>query len=282
MQINSTNGRHCVAPDVSGLPLPRAPRYRPLKTSQHQIRILHILPGQYDDALRCELHTESLHDRPIFEALSYSWGDQQILYLIEVDGQQADIASNLYNVLRRLRFTDKTRRIWADALCINQADTDERSYQVSLMRDIYSFTSEAILLLGDFSDVNSEPKSSAYAKAVDCISETSAITAFALLRSMATGRHWSDKNDDKQFMARKDLGNLSALLKLSWWQRAWTVQEAVISNNATFYCGTIRLPLSEVMLAHSASLEHDWKGCCAPDPEYYDDLYKFWDCIESF
>ncbi|KAM0553088.1 hypothetical protein ACHAPJ_007636 [Fusarium lateritium] len=263
----------------------RSLRYQQLEPRQRQIRILHLLPGQSSDPVRCELHTVSLSSNPVYQALSYSWGDPHDCRAIEVDSKETDITSNLYNALRQLRLDDNERHIWVDALCINQADDTEKSHQISLMRDIYSSTTEAILWLGDFSESSDSETSSASVStaAVNYISEDHAVTAFALLRSMAANRHWNNKSGDSdESVSKKESDALSALLNLSWWQRAWTVQETVLPKKATLHCGTIQLPLSEVMLAHITSLMHDRTGCCVTNPQIHDVLYKFWVCIEGF
>ncbi|CVK96323.1 related to heterokaryon incompatibility protein (het-6OR allele) [Fusarium proliferatum] len=198
------------------IPLFCAPTYRPLDLAKRQIRILHILPGQRGEPVPCTLHTASLDDSPSYEALSYSWGDPHICHIIEVDGQQATVTENLYNALRRLRFVDRTRHIWADALCINQADTTERTHQVRLMRNIYSSTIEGILWLGEFSSTSDTGANS--------VSQQTVATAFKLIRSLAEDHHWNSQ-EHAQSMAREEADALTALLNLSWWQRAWTVKK---------------------------------------------------------
>lgn len=44
---------------------------------------------------------------------------------------------NLANALRRLRDLG-TRRVWADAVCINQDDNLEKSLQILIIRHIYA------------------------------------------------------------------------------------------------------------------------------------------------
>ncbi|KAF4453691.1 hypothetical protein F53441_3700 [Fusarium austroafricanum] len=280
-QINSGSSQPA-AVGHHGLAMRLAPSYRPLDPTKHQIRVLHLLPGQDSDPIRCELQIVSLSDSPSYEALSYSWGDPYICHVIEVDGQKAEITINLYNVLRRLRLSDRTRHIWADALCINQKDTIERTQQVGLMREVYSSTTEAILWLGDFIDNDNSVTGSADGTAVNLICPDVAATAFSLLRSMAANNHWNSTDHLNQAITETESDALSALLNLSWWQRAWTVQEAVLPKKATVYCGTISLSLTEVKLAHLKSVSHDRDGCCITNPQCHDVLYKFWDCVEGF
>lgn len=210
--------------------------YQPLDRSQREIRILYLLPGKYDDPVRCELHTVSLSNKPGYEALSYSWGDQNVRHPIEVDGEEAYITTNLYNALRRLRLAEKTQHIWADTLCINQSDDVERPHQVGLMRDIYSSTNEAILWLGDFCDeAESGTGPLTSPNDVNYISYGIAETAFSLLRSMAASHHWASRKPSEQAAVKTKFDALSALLNLSWWQRAWTVQEAVRPKETASY-----------------------------------------------
>ncbi|KAN0102572.1 Heterokaryon incompatibility protein (HET) domain containing protein [Hyaloscypha variabilis] len=60
----------------------------------------------------------------------------------------AVIFANLDVALRRFRQKFKTRTLWADAICINQADLSERSQQVSLMSTIYTKAEHVIAWIG--------------------------------------------------------------------------------------------------------------------------------------
>jgi len=59
------------------------------------------------------------------------------------------IGGELYASLKRLRKADGSLRIWVDALCINQADTDERNEHVKMMGEIYSKASAVHIWLGE-------------------------------------------------------------------------------------------------------------------------------------
>jgi hypothetical protein len=51
-------------------------------------------------------------------ALSYVWGDPALSRLIRVDGETMYITAPLDSALRHLRDTDRTRLVWADAICL--------------------------------------------------------------------------------------------------------------------------------------------------------------------
>jgi hypothetical protein len=49
----------------------------------------------------------------------------------------------------KLRNKSGKRRMWIDALCINQADLHERSQQVSFMKEIHDRAGDVIVWLGE-------------------------------------------------------------------------------------------------------------------------------------
>ncbi|RSM01273.1 hypothetical protein CDV31_011403 [Fusarium ambrosium] len=162
--------------------------YLPLDLTSNQIRMLHLLPGNWEDPIRCVLNTVLLDNSPKYEALSYAWGDPLDRRLIEVDGKRKSITVNLYHALRRLRYPQDERRLWVDAVCINQNDNVEKSHQVSLMQKIYSSTERAVLWLGEFSDGPTT--------AANQIPRQTATDAFALLELMAANKHFTSRQED--------------------------------------------------------------------------------------
>jgi hypothetical protein len=86
-----------------------------INCSERETRVIHLLPGPWDDEIRCELHTISLNAQPIYEALSYVWGNPDITREILLDGIGFKVTRNLAAALRRLRNQTKTRVIWIDA-----------------------------------------------------------------------------------------------------------------------------------------------------------------------
>jgi hypothetical protein len=58
---------------------------------------------------------------PLYTALSYTWGDENIPPTpIQCDGQVLDVQENLAAALRVLRKEDESIYMWADAVCINK------------------------------------------------------------------------------------------------------------------------------------------------------------------
>lgn len=98
-----------------------------LDRAQFSIRLIRLLPGSFDDPIRCKLFRKTLCGSPPFEALSYTWGDSTDRRPATVNGIEISITKNLAEALRNLRHAEKERIMWADALCINQKDIPERN-----------------------------------------------------------------------------------------------------------------------------------------------------------
>ncbi|KAI0467502.1 HET-domain-containing protein [Xylaria cf. heliscus] len=100
-----------------------------------------------------------MHPFQRYEALSYVWGEddptrdppppQQQRQHIFLDGgeYQVPVTRNLYAALRSLRRPRSGRRLWVDALCINQADHEEKKVQLGLMRRVYQQAEKVIAYL---------------------------------------------------------------------------------------------------------------------------------------
>src|SRR5271156_2724282 len=102
------------------------------------IRLVELQPGKTEDALRCSIHKTSLTDDPDYEAISYCWGpDHAVDKVICDDETYLPLNQSLTSALRHFRHDQEPRLLWADAICINQSDADEKSRQVNMMREVY-------------------------------------------------------------------------------------------------------------------------------------------------
>ncbi|KAK4445451.1 heterokaryon incompatibility protein-domain-containing protein [Podospora aff. communis PSN243] len=123
--------------------------YRPLSPKRSEIRLLTLHPDQGNSIINTTLQVESLDEALDFEALSYVWGDASIRKPIVVDGSTMMVTTNLEVALRQLRDAQSPRVVWADAVCINQQDVDERNSQIPIMGRIYSTARVVIAWLGE-------------------------------------------------------------------------------------------------------------------------------------
>jgi hypothetical protein len=117
--------------------------------NKRSIRVLHLQPGFKFLPLKLSLSTISLDEHPhSYAAVSYVWGDASVKFPISCDGKRLEITRNLQEALEQFRDEDHPRVLWADAICINQNDLEERASQVQLMWDVYALASHCLIYLG--------------------------------------------------------------------------------------------------------------------------------------
>ncbi|KAK0654860.1 heterokaryon incompatibility protein-domain-containing protein, partial [Cercophora newfieldiana] len=125
--------------------------YQPLSAAS-EIRILELDSADAPSApLHASLAHEPLDQITPYEALSYTWGADVFPHQLHIgpESHTINITSNLHSALQHLRpRTGPPRRLWIDALCINQADPDEKSKQIPLMAAIYRDATKVIAWLG--------------------------------------------------------------------------------------------------------------------------------------
>ncbi|KAH8889093.1 HET-domain-containing protein [Thozetella sp. PMI_491] len=200
--------------------------YHPLESRRH-IRILHLLPGSVEDPIRCNLIHRSLDDttQPPFETLSYTWGVDNVDITIFVDGADFQVRDNLFAALQKFRNPSVPRLLWADAICINQQDIDERSQQVAIMRDIYAQASVTKVWLG-----KSQPED---------------YDAVRVIQALVDVEDDKELNDDEksskvaQILSNEDAAALWKFLSHPWFRRVWVLQEVAVAKEATMHCGDI-------------------------------------------
>lgn len=218
-------------------------------------RIVTLLPGDHYSPLSCTLSQEDWRD-PVgpYEAVSYFWGDRRRTKDLYINGKHFLVTSNLELALRHLRHEGRGqhRRLWVDAICINQADNQERSQQVRRMANIYNTAEQVIVWLGD---ANSESdKALTFINTIlrPCFESV----GFSCTDEQANviSRFWEEWDDGKDeecwaaidhLITQKHARNWASVAQLlcrPWWSRAWTVQELISAQRATVVCGGMSLP----------------------------------------
>ncbi|KAI7479403.1 hypothetical protein KC357_g4206 [Hortaea werneckii] len=134
-------------------PLDRGSIWKPLDKEKREIRIILLQPSdEEDDALYADLEIVSLYSKPEYKAISYVWGDPSDTTDMFLNGGKVKITKSLGAALRRFRDSSDLVALWADAVCINQEDFQERSNQVRIMGEIYAAAVQVNVWLGRLSD----------------------------------------------------------------------------------------------------------------------------------
>ena len=135
----------------------------PLTNPGSDIRVLGLLPGIFESPIGCTLAFQSLmpatkYDRyPEYEALSYVWGPEEPIDSIKIHtaghySGMMNITPDLSAALRQLRDSTSVRFLWIDAICIDQANIQEKNHRVPLIADVYRRAEHVCVMLGQSSD----------------------------------------------------------------------------------------------------------------------------------
>ena len=231
--------------------------YQPLDPSKRQIRLLRLplnLPRIDNKSADLQgydfdvtLEKISLDDRCNYNALSYVWGSPSVGCNIRLSGCHVTVTPNLKEALiRQTQLAQESRvpdLLWVDAICINQDDVEEKTSQLSLMKDIYA--------QAHATSVSLSPASRHSLKAFEAISRLSQLSLDNSFHSISeidvanSNRRHNHKVNliaslSTDFDESSDIP-LQALLEFirnPWWRRVWTLQEASLARETIIMsCG---------------------------------------------
>jgi Heterokaryon incompatibility protein (HET) len=220
-------------------------QYSALNEEAQEIRLLALLPGEVTSPIQIEIlkapFDPDSNSIPIFEALSYAWGSTENPVAITVgttDEFFLSVTHNLATALPCLRYEDRSRVLWIDAICVNQQDLDERSSQVKRMGEIYPLAHRVVVWLGP--------------------EENDSSLAFKILQSLGSQVEvdWEaktivDPTNRLSWVAEGQILPISELqlraiyllLMRPWFERLWVRQEILLAReNAIMACGNIIVP----------------------------------------
>jgi hypothetical protein len=186
-----------------------------------EIRLLVVRPGEPSDQLQCDIVHVNLEDEPDYEAVSYTWTsdneDATLSRSIYCSGNKCiPVTVNCDKALRQLRTRWLERRLWVDAVCIDQTNVDERNHQVGLMDRIYSRARSVCICISD--------ELFNYKK------------FFRWLQYTPT--------ENKSNIRAWPRGKTRRLLSHRYFQRAWIIQEVVLARTVYLLVNDDELLLS--------------------------------------
>jgi hypothetical protein len=229
------------SPDVSKT---RPYIYSSLQASSEKIRLLTLLPGGFGTDVHCQLHKTKLdkNSPPRYEALSYTWGSAEDPVAIYVEKGTLPVTQNLAGALQHLRYSDRPRILWVDAICVNQQDLEERSQQVPRMADIYTLAESVVVWLGPEGDDSSWALRTLNNIGSMVDADWTEITMRPSDEAVAAGElHWADQNATMLFKSG-ELVPAHHLLGRTWFERLWIRQEIMLATKAVLICGFNTMP----------------------------------------
>ncbi|KAI1208239.1 heterokaryon incompatibility protein-domain-containing protein [Annulohypoxylon truncatum] len=222
------------------------------------------------DELRGQLRVVDLADNPSpkFIALSYVWGPPSPEPRTIKCGQHSiPITDNCWEALSYLRVApdfdrnaDGSLTLWIDAICINQADEEEKLNQIPLMGSIYSQAVSVCVWLGPGTSRSDEamdylkvagfqehldedggilkpPKSRLYWKL--------ALTMFTKCQVRGLRYYFREFGLNRTIQNPLPVGDrfvspgvIADVLERPWIGRIWTLQEVLLASRIRIQCGT--------------------------------------------
>jgi hypothetical protein len=221
-------------------------KYDPLDRERKEIRLLILEPGSGDSILCCTLKHAFLDSStpPRYETISYVCGDQTIKAPINLHSSEVEVPATSEAALRRMRRRDRPRTLWIDAICINEADIDERGHQVGIMFDIYSKTSHNCIYLGPEDSETPKVIESMEAILREISVETRGYVDFGMLLSGPSGNLKLSRTPVSPSI---DQYCLIDFYQNRWFSRLWIVREASLSRVSTCYSGRFHVFLTDVL-----------------------------------
>ncbi|RYC63551.1 hypothetical protein CHU98_g2668 [Xylaria longipes] len=230
-------------------------QYKSLFTSDDDpsfpFRILRLLPGTGESPLAGEIrhaHLDNDSHPPVYEALSYCWGEAAEVDRIAIDFAYLPLAPSLRAALFQLRSPDVERDIWVDAICINQNDVDERSHEVGLMHLIYSNAFQVLIWLDEPAIKPRYWDPQAAFKLATHLCSLRQDQPDISIHKLGT---WRKAYTRAKFKvgSRGYSDALRLLFTRPWFERMWVVQEVICAKAAVVICGQHKLDFKTLMSA---------------------------------
>lgn len=200
--------------------------------------LLQARPPEVDDRGR----RAATQKDPEFTALSYRWKEEDA-EAITCNGVDFFVPRNVLAALVDIRSTSACRRLWIDAICINQNDDQEKRHQIPRMGEIYSRATCTIIWLGR--------------------SNFLSWCGFRAWNSEANDMRASLQGNDPGVRVRGLIitvwnhSIIIPLLQREYFSRMWIIQEVALSRHLEFVCGDDRVTMSDFILGSMGTLASD-------------------------
>jgi len=205
-------------------------KYTALKEAS-SIRLLRIPKHDSTAEPRYRLFPIRRPGKADYEAISYTWGwPPDLGSEIALNDGSFRVSAKVKDMLKGLALPSKARFVWIDSICINQADTDEKSTQIRMMRDIYREAAQVTAWLGPDPDA---------VGIRDFVLELCHFWHGLGMRGdlgMAIMARYGAEAQVSRFVA------LKRLLRNPWFRRVWVVQEVVVARRLNILFGGTTIP----------------------------------------
>nr|POF25961.1 heterokaryon incompatibility protein 6, or allele [Quercus suber] len=245
-----------------------------------ELRLLVLFPGVDNEPLRAELRVVSFASAPVYRAVSYRWGSPTRTRRLILDGQIVDITESLFAALRASRMPHQSHFLWADAICINQENEDEKGCQLNLMASIYRNAEFVFVYLGEHRPeftlacwtiiwLHRHWVTLPGSSRADNFSRAAFLQSFQhyLLGQgddlkcvcLAKVFQFQWKTESSSERLHEALRAVNSLLDSAWFGRLWTLQENAVAECSVFQYGQHRITWP--LIAHAIQVCEGYAHC---------------------
>jgi hypothetical protein len=226
-------------------------KWSPLPDTKTWIRILSLQPGLPDEPLCGTLHSVEVEKASDYHATSYCVGPtdtpHELRLLMSSGTCQVRVTDSLFGMLKRFRSTTEVRRMWIDAICIDQTNSAEKGDQIMLMfalfhldhepftnlvarAQIYTRTREAWIYLGE--------SDQSILNATKLMDRIQVAMAQSLADVNLRPLDWQKENNIPLVTDPLAWEPMKVFFSQPWFIRKWTIQECVLPSQVKFHCGS--------------------------------------------
>ncbi|KAJ8125161.1 hypothetical protein O1611_g8478 [Lasiodiplodia mahajangana] len=296
----------------------------PVPAAGKSIRLLDLqaLPSRKttdEHPLTGRLRVARLVDSPKYAALSYVWGtysspNTDVLHIqLRKDGDsqsQLPITSNCRDALRILRRQHGSITIWIDAICIDQRNEHEKSWQITLMGEIFAWARPVYVWLGPETEASNRGLkwlSNAshrllflglvdYGRSVDILARSKNTAKLVFGTSVNLAERMRERLISQLYLPHAildgmfgrrtfreglsrlnrtfDVDGLEDISGRDWFQRSWTFQELMLATNIVIMCGSTSLTWDRFVRGFAVCLERF--ETATPAQNFLKDLIEVW------
>ncbi|KAK9415214.1 putative HET domain-containing protein [Seiridium unicorne] len=200
--------------------------YGDLTLGQNEFRLLNLAPARDTIApivlqlINCDLNS----DQWTYDAISHRWEDSNNRCKITANGFSCSVTKSLGTALKYMRQESSERTLWIDGVCIDQDNVVERNNQVLKMGTIFSKAQNVRMWLGESAEHSD--------------------AAMKLMARLPLHDIYQADSELVDTVLNDPVGGvaLTKLLRRSYWQRMWILQEILLARNAVVHCGHLKAP----------------------------------------
>ncbi|KAH0538457.1 hypothetical protein FGG08_004955 [Glutinoglossum americanum] len=200
-----------------------------------------------------------------FTALSYTWGDPNDTRSIILNGVEVAVGANLESALRSLReepdFANGLK-LWADALCINQADLGEKEKIVGNMQQIYFMADTVTAWLGPGGEFSETTISTVqdFIKESASLSLGDSLDHLLKLPVSSPSTLWYATNVHPAVVD---------LMDRPYWRRLWIIQEVTVCAPCKdIYLGSNRISWRDLSILLGLYMQYHTRGMTKATDEF--------------